>query len=135
MRNTLRHRTLVIFSLLAMLSQLVLTNGFAMVSYAQANEMPVMQMADSADCHQVMVETQSHCCDDDQKMLPADQHCCDGNGYCKGDCSHCLMISVTGTLFTVKSWSGFRGSESIQTIQMPHFHSIILGSVLRPPIA
>ncbi|MCG9697852.1 hypothetical protein [Shewanella sp. Isolate11] len=135
MRKMLRHQTLVVFTLLAMLGQVMLSNGFAMVSYAQADEMPVMQMADSSNCHETQTEKTSHCCDTEENVLPATQHCCEGNGFCKGDCNHCLVISVTGTLFSVKSWSGFRGSESIMAIQMPHFHSITLGSALRPPIA
>ncbi len=134
MRRILRHHALVVFTLLAMLGQVMLSNGFSMVSYAQADEMPMMQMADSVDCHKTQVEKTSHCCDDDQEVLPAGQHCCEGNGYCKGDCNHCLVISMTGTLFYVESWSGFHGSEPIMTIQMPHFHSITLGSALRPPI-
>jgi hypothetical protein len=136
MRKMLRHHTLVAFTLLAMLGQVMLSNGFSMVSYAQADEMPMMmQMTNEGDCHTSQVEIPSHCCDVEQNVLPAAQHCCEGNGYCKGDCNHCLVISVTGTLFTVKPWPGFSGSESIMAIQMPHFHSISLGSVLRPPIA
>ncbi|QYJ85909.1 hypothetical protein K0I73_17365 [Shewanella mesophila] len=136
MRKMLRHHTLVAFTLLAMLGQVMLSNGFSMVSYAQADEMPMMmQLTNSDDCHESQVEMKSHCCDGEENVLPATQHCCEGNGYCKGDCNHCLVISVIGTLFTVKPWPGFNGSESILAIQMPHFHSISLGSALRPPIA
>ncbi|QYK01687.1 hypothetical protein [Shewanella psychrotolerans] len=135
MRRTLRHHTLVVFTLLAMLGQVTLSNGFSMVSYAQADEMPMMQMSNGDDCHESQVDMKSQCCDGEQNVLPAAQHCCEGNGYCKGDCNHCLVISVVGTLFTVKSWPGFSSSESIMAIQMPHFHSISLGSAFRPPIA
>ncbi|OEG73805.1 hypothetical protein BEL05_15250 [Shewanella colwelliana] len=136
MRKMLRHHTFVIITLLCMLGQVLLSNGFSMVSYAQADEMPmVMQMENGANCHSSPTQMKSHCCDAEQNVLPAAQHCCEGNGYCKGDCNHCLVISVTGTLFTVKSWPSFNGSESILATQMPHFHSISLGSDLRPPIA
>ena len=135
MRRTLRQHTLVIFTLLALLGQVLLTNGMAMVSYAQADEMPMMQMNNGDDCHDDDAMMQSHCCDDEQNVLTAAQHCCEGKGFCKGDCNHCVVISVTGTLFTVTPWPGVAGSESVLATQMPHFHSISLGSAFRPPIA
>lgn len=136
MRNVFRRHTLVIFTLFAMLGQVMLSNGFSMVPNAQAHDLSMMmQMSNSDACHPSEVVRQAHCCDAEQNVLPAAQHCCEGNGYCKGDCTHCLVISMTGTLFSVTSWPDFRGSESILATQMPHFHSISLGSELKPPIA
>ncbi|WP_394202588.1 hypothetical protein [Shewanella waksmanii] len=140
MLNVVRRQTLVIFTLLAMLGQVLLSNGFAMVPMAQAEEShSMMQMTNGASCHTVTsMETASHCCDAELSATPLpedNQHCCNGNGTCQADCNHCLVISVTGTLFDVKTWSGFNGSQHAMATQMPHFHSISLARDLRPPIA
>ncbi|MFV7770091.1 hypothetical protein [Shewanella marisflavi] len=134
MRRTLRHHTLVVLTLLALLGQVLMANGVSMVSHAQADELPMMQMNERSGCNDDSAKMQSHCCDDEQNVLPAAQHCCEGKGFCKGDCNHCVVISVTGTLFTVTPWPGVAGSESILATQVPHFHSISLGSAFRPPI-
>lgn len=70
MRQTLRHHTLVIFTLLALLGQVLLANGMAMIPYAQADEMPMMQMNNGDNCHDDGAKMQSHCCDDEQNVLP-----------------------------------------------------------------
>ncbi|WP_394390901.1 hypothetical protein [Shewanella woodyi] len=139
----LRRHTLLVFTLLAMLSQGVFASGSmigmsptheAMMSGAHHSQM--MSMKNGESCHTEQKTTPSHCCELEQTMLPgAAQNCCDGEGLCKGDCNHCLVISMTGTLFSSKSWSGFSPSEFVMATQMPHFHSISLPQDIRPPIA
>ena len=138
MLSIIRRHTLLAITLLALLSQLVLSNGSLMVPSAMADEMPMMSMQDGTGCHQVQMDIDAHCCDSDEQMqmLPgSSKHCCNGNGTCQSDCSHCLVISVTGTLFSVSPWPGFSTSEIVMATPMPHFHSISLPQDLRPPIA
>ena len=138
-----RH-TLLALTLLAMLSQGVCASG-SMIDMSQTHEVSMsgshhdamMSMKDGATCHTELTDEPSHCCDNGQNsMLPgAAQNCCDGDGACEGDCSHCLVVSVTGTLFSSKPWSGFSPSEFVMATPMPHFHSISLPQDIRPPIA
>lgn len=141
-----RRHTLIAFTLLAMLSQGLLSNGSLMVGKAQAHEAmmtgshhsQMMSMNDGATCHTSQVDNSSPCCDSEQidRVLPDEaQSCCNGNGYCQGDCNHCLVISVTGTLFETKPWPGFSPSELAMATQMPHFHSISISKDIRPPIS
>lgn len=143
----LRHHTLIALTLLAMLSQGMLSNGSFMVGKAQAHEAmmsgsnhsQMMNEENGASCHtERQMTNTSHCCDSEQiaQALPADaQSCCNGSGYCQSDCSHCLVISVTGTLFETTSWPGFSPSELALATQMPHFHSISIAKDIKPPIA
>lgn len=138
MLSILRRHTLLAFTLLALLSQLLLTNGSLMVPNAMADEMPMMTMQDGAECHQMQMDSDTHCCDSDEtmQMLPGNsKNCCNGKGSCQSDCNHCLVISVTGTLFSVLSWPGNNTSDIATATPMPHFHSISLPQDLRPPIA
>ncbi|MBE7216257.1 hypothetical protein MK852_23545 [Shewanella benthica] len=141
-----RRHTLIAFTLLAMLSQGLLSNGSMMIGKAQAHEAmmsgshhsQMMSMKDGAACHSEQTDNIPHCCDSEllDDVLPDEaQSCCDGKGYCQGDCNHCLVISVTGTLFDTKSWPGFSPSELALATQMPHFHSISISKDIRPPIA
>ena len=140
----LRRHILLVFTLLAMLSQGVFANGLmidnpqshkAMMSGSHHGTM--MNIKDGATCHTEQTVELSHCCENEQNsMLPGTaQNCCDGDNSCKGDCNHCLVISMTGTLFSSKSWSGFSPSEFVMATQMPHFHSISLPQDIKPPIA
>ncbi|MCG9731621.1 hypothetical protein L1D44_17645 [Shewanella sp. Isolate13] len=138
MFSRIRRHTLLAFMLLALLSQLVLTNGSWMVPNAMADEMPMMSMQAGTECHQDQMDEDTHCCESEEsmQMLPGDsQSCCNGNGNCQSDCNHCLVISVTGTLFSVTPWPGFNTSDIALATPMPHFHSISLPQDLRPPIA
>ncbi|QFU20618.1 hypothetical protein FM038_001150 [Shewanella eurypsychrophilus] len=142
-----RRHTLIAFTLLAMLSQGLLSNGSFMVGKAQAHEAmmssshhsQMMTMKNGATCHtEQQTSDTSPCCDSEQidEVLPDEtQSCCNGNGYCQGDCNHCLVISVTGTLFETTSWPGFSPSELAMATQMPHFHSISIAKDIKPPIA
>ena len=57
MLSILRRHTLLAFTLLALLSQLLLTNGSLMVPNAMADEMPMMTMQDGAECHQMQMDS------------------------------------------------------------------------------
>ena len=145
MFSLIRRHTLIAFTLLAMLSQGLLSNGSMMVGKAQAHEAmmsgshhsQMMTMKDGVACHSEQTGNIPHCCDEQVKhALPDEaQSCCNGNGYCQGDCNHCLVISMTGTLFDTKSWPGFSPSELALATQMPYFHSISISKDIRPPIA
>lgn len=138
MLSIFRRHTLLAFTLLALLSQLVLSNGSLMVPNAMAGEMPMMNMQYGTECHPAQMDEDTHCCEAEtqMQMLPGNpQPCCNGNGSCQSDCSHCLVISVTGTLFSASPWPGFSTSEIVMATPMPHFHSISLPQDLRPPIA
>ncbi len=146
MFTLIRRHTLIAFTLLAMLSQGLLSNGSMMVGKVQAHEAvmsgslhtPMMNMEDGAACHSKQTDKVSHCCNSEQldDVLPDEaQSCCNGNGYCQGDCNHCLVISMTGTLFDTKSWLEFSPSELALATQMSHFHSISIVKDIRPPIA
>ncbi|EDQ02376.1 hypothetical protein [Shewanella benthica] len=141
-----RRHTLIAFTLLAMLSQGLLSNGSMMIGKAQAHDAMIsgshhsqmMSMKDGAAYHSERTENIPHCCDSERldDVLPDEaQSCCDGKGYCQGDCNHCLVISVTCTLFDTKSWPGFSPSELALATQMPHFRSISISKDIRPPIA
>ncbi|MCL1138143.1 hypothetical protein [Shewanella pneumatophori] len=141
MFSIIRRHTLIAITLLALLSQLVLSNGSLMVAKAMADDMPMMSMQDGADCHQVTMDinnSDDDCCEieaNTQALAEHSPNCCNGSGSCQSDCSHCLVISVTGTLFSVSPWPGFSTSEIVMATPMPHFHSISLPQDLRPPIA
>jgi len=145
MFKSVRRHTLIVLTLLAMLSQGLMTNGLSMVRNAEAHEamMPeshdsdMMSMEDGANYHSEQTSNTAHCCDTEQnEVLPGTaQNCCDGDEFCQGNCSHCLVISVTGTLFHAKSWPGFSPSQHAMATQMPYFHSISLTTDLKPPIA
>ncbi|MGS0692960.1 hypothetical protein [Shewanella sp. 0m-4] len=138
MLSIFRRHTLLALTLLALLSQLVLSNGSLMVPSAMAGDMQMMSMQDGTECHQVQMDEGAHCCDSEEQMqmLPGNsKDCCNGNGSCQSDCNHCLVISVTGTLLSASPWPGFTTSEIVTATPMPHFHSISLPQDLRPPIA
>lgn len=136
MFTAIRRHFLVTMTLFALVGQTLLSNGFAMINVAHASEdMPAMQMMEQADCHSNNAVDQSHCCDQMQSAAQQQSNCCEGEGFCQGDCNHCLVISVAGTLITIESWPGFVGSQIATATQMPHFHSISLPRNLRPPIA
>jgi len=140
MFKSVRRHTLIVFTLLAMLSQALLSNGFAMATemhetmMSACNHVGVTSTEYGAACH---TELADNCCNSDlhtQALPGASQNCCDGDGQCEMDCSHCQAVSVTGTLYNAKSWSGFSPSELSSATQMPHFYSVSLTKVLRPPI-
>ena len=140
MFSIIRRHTLLAITLLALLSQLVLANGSLMVTNAMADDMPMMSMQDGADCHQATMDMDAsdNCCENEANMQVIAEHspnCCSGSGSCQNDCSHCLVISVTGTLFSVSPWPGFSASDVATATPMPHFHSISLPQDLKPPIA
>ncbi len=136
MLSIIRRHTLLAFTLLALLSQLVLSNGSLMVSKAMADDMPMISTQDGTGCHPMPVNEDTHCCEVEMQTLHSNgQPCCNGNGSCQSDCSHCLVISVTGTLLCASPWPGFSTSEVVMATPVPHFHSISLPQDLRPPIA
>ncbi|WOT05435.1 hypothetical protein [Shewanella youngdeokensis] len=97
-----------------------------------------MSMQDGTECHQEKMDNSTHCCHSNQ-MKPAvagnSKDCCNGGSICQSDCNHCLVISVTGTLYSTASWPKSGKTDLAVTTQMPHFHSILLPQDLRPPIA
>ncbi|EGM67998.1 hypothetical protein [Shewanella sp. HN-41] len=146
MYHTLGRYFLVIFTLLALVGQSVMSNGHAMVSHTMDMSAMVHSTSNLGMDHTAMMQmnTENHpdshsmanadCCND--KMLPgAKQHCCDGTTSCSNDCGHCLTISVAGTLFSPHLWPSVSMSDTAMATPMPHFHSISLSSALKPPIA
>ncbi|MCH1929970.1 hypothetical protein L9G16_07240 [Shewanella sp. A25] len=146
MHQTLGRLLLVIFTLLALVGQGVVSNGYAMVTrsmdmgamaHENANQgmdhTAMMQMnKDGSTKHHAIAN--SDCCND--KPLPgAKQHCCDGSQSCSHDCGHCMTISAAGTLFSPHLWPSVGLSETAMATPMPHFHSISLASAFKPPIA
>ncbi|MGL4615182.1 MAG: hypothetical protein ACRCVV_15040 [Shewanella sp.] len=145
MHRTLNRYFLVIFTLLALVGQSVMSNGHAMVPHTieksameheiSDQEMPhtaMMQMNtnNSSDSHSM---TNTNCCDD-TVLADVQQNCCDGTTSCSNDCGHCLTISVAGTLFSPHLWPSVSLSDTAMATPMPHFHSISLSSALKPPI-
>ncbi|PTA48808.1 hypothetical protein C9I43_17245 [Shewanella morhuae] len=145
MHHTLGRYFLVVFTLLALVGQSVVSNGHAMVPHtmdmsainhkasSQKMHHTVMQMntENSSDSHSI---ANADCCN--ETMLPgAKQHCCDGTTSCSNDCGHCLTISVAGTLFSPHLWPSVSMSDTAMATPMPHFHSISLSSAFKPPIA
>lgn len=146
MHQTLSRYLFVIFTLLALVGQSVVSNGHAMVPHtmdmsAMSHKMPshgmdhaaMMQMntENTSDDHSI---ANADCCNDE--TLPGEQqHCCDGTTSCSNDCGHCLTISVAGTLFSPHLWPSVSISDTAMATPMPHFHSISLSSAFKPPIA
>lgn len=126
-------RPLIAFALLAFLSQVLSANGDLMVGKVAAAEFSVdqshlsMMSSDSEpSCHDKVTNS-------DKSRL--EQHCCDTDNSCKADCNHCLVISVTASIFTINYWPEFNMPENILATSMPHFHSISISKDLKPPIA
>ena len=137
---SVRRHILVLFTMLALLGQGMLTNGHWMVPTAEAHSGEMHStahpMAATMDCHPQQTQS-SHCCDDPQvdTVLPDTvSHCCEGKGFCKSDCNHCLVISVAGTLIAIGSWPVMSLPEAAVATPMPHFHSVSVGQTIKPPI-
>ncbi|NRD72293.1 hypothetical protein HQQ94_03360 [Shewanella sp. VB17] len=149
MFTLLRRHTLLVLTLLAMLSQGVLANTATMkvnqshtAMMSMVHNGNIMSMQNQAMCHMEQANTSpcidSSNCNENQptnRLNNLVTNCCDGDGPCKSDCDHCLAISITATLFSLKSWTGYSPSEFIFITKMPHFHSISLPQDIRPPIA
>lgn len=146
MHHTLGRYFLVIFTLLTLVGQGVVSNGHAMVPHTVDTSEMVHKVSNQGMDHAAMMQMNTEtpsdphsianadCCND--KMLPgAKQHCCDGTTSCSNDCGHCLTISVTGTLFSSHLWPSVNLSDTAMATPMPHFHSISLSSAFKPPIA
>ncbi len=146
MHQTLSRYLLVIFTLLALVGQGVVSNGHAMVMRSMEMGAMVHSLSNQGMDHAAMMQmnTEHHadasamantnCCND--QMLPgAKQHCCNGTTSCLNDCGHCLTISVAGTLFSPHLWPSVSLSDTPMATPMPHFHSISLSSAFKPPIA
>ena len=145
----LRRHTILVFTLLAMLSQGVFASTLMMDTTSASQAMmsvtssdKIMDMQSETICKTNQTSTfhcsePSNCGDNEQNsMLPGlVQNCCDSDAPCKADCNHCLVISITATLLNLHSWSGYSPSEFIFITQMLHFHSISLAQDIRPPIA
>lgn len=133
----LRKPLLVIFTLLALAGQALVGNGHAMVMSAD------MDMAETMDSalttgHPEMADKPHACCDNqDMTMLPdySMSSCCDGDGFCMGDCTHCLTISISLSLPVANSWPMSIGPEEAQALPLPHFHSIAPTAAFKPPKA
>ncbi|WP_153913061.1 hypothetical protein [Shewanella sp. TC10] len=136
MRNKLRH-SFIVFTLLTLLSQVMLTNGSLMINNANAHEAPMKSMQVEKSHHKNNETADSDCCKTAQAPQQAIEstNCCEGKTSCELDCNHCLVITVTGTLLNFLPWPGNNISDIAMATPMPHFHSISLLQDLRPPIA
>lgn len=145
MHQALSRYLLVIFTLLALVGQSVVSNGHAMVMRSMEMGAMVHHPSSQGMDHSAMMQmnTENHsdsstmantdCCND--QMLPGAKHCCDGTTSCLNDCGHCLTISVAGTLFSPHLWPSVSLNDTPVATPMPHFHSISLSSAFKPPIA
>lgn len=147
MHQTLSRYLLVIFTLLALVGQGVMSNGHARVTHSMEMSAMIHNPSNQGMDHAAMMQMNSEhhtnantmanntdCCND--QMLPgAKHHCCDGTTSCLNDCGHCLTISVAGTLFSPHLWPSVSLSDTPMATPMPHFHSISLSSAFKPPIA
>lgn len=145
MHQTLSRYLLVIFTLLALVGQGVMSNGHAKVAHSMDMSAMVHNPSNQGMGHTAMMQMSTEhrtdvsaiantdCCND--QMLPGAKHCCDGTTSCLNDCGHCLTISVAGTLFSPHLWPSVDLSDTPMATPMPHFHSISLSSAFKPPIA
>lgn len=135
MLKRLNRQLLSLMTVLALLMQGMVFGGHAMAQTSD-NQMHAMMMDGTSAMHCVDdTETLSMAADDCCNTDTATKACCDGNGSCTGDCSHCLSISVTGTLLSDNYWpEGFPSSAEVVSA-IPHFHSVSLPLTLRPPIS
>lgn len=131
----LRKPLLVMITLLALVGQALVGNGHAMVM--QPDMAKTMDSAVMAQ-HTEMADTTHDCCDSlDMPTLPdhSMSSCCDGNGFCTGDCGHCLTISVNLSLPIGNVWPFSYGPEEAMALPLPHFHSIAPTAAFKPPRA
>lgn len=152
MHQTFSRYLLVIFTLLALVGQGVVSNGHAMVIRSMEMSAMVSQPSCQGMDHTAMMQIETehqanasamagagtstastNCCND--QMPSGAKHCCDGTTFCLNDCGHCLTISVAGTLFSPHLWPSVSLNDTPMASPMPHFHSISLSSALKPPIA
>lgn len=146
MHHTLSRYLFVIFTLLALVGQSVVSNGHAMVPHTMDMSAMSHKVSNQGMDHTAMMQMNTEnrsdthsmanadCCND--KMLPgAKQPCCDGTTSCANDCGHCLTISVAGTLFNPHLWPSVSLSDTAMAKPLPHFRSISLSSAFKPPIA
>lgn len=131
MLNKLNRQLLSLFTLLTLLLQSTVFSGQAMAQMTDKNQ------------HTVMTYATSHCADSQKPSIFEDdccssklasKTCCEGRDACSGDCSHCLTISITGTLLIDVHWPVEYVSNSEISIFITHFYSISLASEIRPPI-
>lgn len=134
MSNLFKKPLLVLFTLLALVGQALVSNGHAMV---MQDDMASMMDSSAMACHGEMA-AQSHCCEDGSMSMLPDQDspsCCNGGGFCAGDCSHCLTISVSVSLPIAAHWPVSFIPEAAQALPLPHFHSIAPSAAFKPPKA
>lgn len=135
MSPMLRKPLLVIFTLLALVGQALVGNGHAMV---MQDEMTTSMDSAMMATHMEMADDPHACCDSqDMPMLPdhSMSSCCSGDGFCLGDCTHCLTISISLSLPIATSWPMSFDPEAAQALPLPHFHSIAPTAAFKPPRA
>ncbi|GGP60048.1 hypothetical protein GCM10009347_28020 [Shewanella algicola] len=131
MRKSIRHYLIAICTLLSLLGQGVLANGYTMIA---PNDMPMphhttntsttSNMQNGTDCHSMMM----------QEHDIQESHCCDNAGACGSDCSHCFTISFTGTVFSTDMSVSPAPVESAIILPIEELISIDGTPAFRPPI-
>ncbi|WP_445777118.1 hypothetical protein [Shewanella sp.] len=131
MRKSLRHYLIAICTLLSLIGQGVLANGYTMIMpndmTPQANTtMMPKDTLNHSDCHSMMQE---------QVTTPTStSHCCDNTGNCKNDCSHCFSITFTGTVFNTDVAISPVLADTAVTLPIAQLFSIDSPPAFRPPI-
>ncbi|QSX29953.1 hypothetical protein JYB88_17530 [Shewanella cyperi] len=124
--RTMRQSLLVIYTLLALLGQAVLTNGYAM---GMPEHEQMTMSSDNCD------ESQSHCCDMPMTEPEQSQGCCDSDTGCQPDCGHCLSISLTTGLIYSADWPVMPLPRTTIAMAQPHIPPVAPQANFRPPIA
>lgn len=136
----------ILFIMLTLVGQGLLSDGHWMITQASAHEMSMMQGDANTHMakHSACKNQEPHHSSTDEHSMQQDQHCqaqkvskkscCKGEAMCLDECKHCVVITVTAGLMIAKSWPGLNPSQRAMAIPMPHFHSIAPTQALRPPI-
>ncbi|MBB1268518.1 hypothetical protein [Shewanella sp. SR44-3] len=96
--NLLRH-VFILFTLLSLLGQGVMANGYSIMP-TQAENMSVA-MDSSQSSAPMLMQAEMKCHDSALNMSePSPPSCCDGPHKCNLDCNHCLSLAMAATLFT-----------------------------------
>lgn len=133
MRKSIRHYLIAICTLLSLIGQGVLANGYTMI---MPNDMKMNQqmstnvmsndMQNRSDCHSMM--------QDQTDIATSSSHCCDNAGSCTNDCNHCFTITFTGTVFSTDITVSPSPENTAVKLPIAQLFSIDGSPAFRPPI-
>ncbi|MGI2170164.1 hypothetical protein ACROAE_08200 [Shewanella sp. MF05960] len=133
MHKSIRHYLIAICTLLSLIGQGVLANGYTMImpSDMKMNEQMITKvmpndMKSGSDCHSMM--------QDETNIATSSNHCCDNAASCTNDCSHCFTITFTGTVFSTDIAISPTPEDTAVTLPIAQLFSIDGSPAFRPPI-